>query len=167
VLRFHSRCPWRNEDTGQIECIPCLIAAFRSLDDDGVTGIHRIRVDQPERWPKTQRRMLGITARAAIKLGPAGPKLAVGEGLETCLAAMQIGYDPVWALGDVGAISFFPVIDGVNEIQILLESGAAAKRVFKMCGRRWWKASRKVTKVTPTVGSDLNDALMAATGAAQ
>lgn len=44
VLRFHPRTPWRNENTGQTDRIPCLIAAFRSLDDDEITAIHRIRV---------------------------------------------------------------------------------------------------------------------------
>jgi putative DNA primase/helicase len=34
VLRFHPRCPWRNEDTGRAERIPALLAAFRSIDDE-------------------------------------------------------------------------------------------------------------------------------------
>ena len=69
VLRFHPRTPWRDENTGNVR-IPCLIAAFRSLDNDEVTAIHRIRLDQPERWPKTDRMMLGIVRRSAVKLGP-------------------------------------------------------------------------------------------------
>ena len=60
VLRFHPRTPWRNEDTGNTDRIPCLVAAFRSIDDDQITGIHRVRLDQPDRWPKTQRLMLGV-----------------------------------------------------------------------------------------------------------
>jgi hypothetical protein len=165
-LRYHGQCPFRDENTGQILRVPCLIAAFRSIADDTITGIHRIRVDQPERWPKTSRMMLGVIKHSAIKLGAAGARLAIGEGLETCLAAMQAGIDPAWALGSVGNISFFPVIDGVQEIRILCETGEASRRAFKMCGRRWWRASRKVNKITPTVGSDLNDALMSM-GAAQ
>jgi hypothetical protein len=159
-LRYHAQCPFRDENTGQTLRVPCLIAAFRSIGDDTITGIHRIRVDQPERWPKTSRMMLGIVKHSAIKLGPVGPTLAVGEGLETCLAAMQIGHGPCWALGSVGNINFFPVVDGVTEIQILLEAGDASRRAFKMCGSRWWKAKRKVTKIRPTAGSDINDALM-------
>ena len=138
--------------------VPCLIAAFRAISD--VTGIHRIRVDEPERWPKTSRKMPGIIKRSAIKLGPAGPALAVGEGLETCLAALQIGYSTYWALGSVGNISFFPVLEGVGEIQILMEAGDASRRMYKLCGKRWWKARRKVTKIKPAVGDDINDALM-------
>jgi hypothetical protein len=33
----------------------------------------------------------------------------------------------------------------------------------EMCGRRWYRAGRKVRLVLPDVGSDLNDELMAVT----
>lgn len=144
VLRFHRRVPWRNEDTGQTERIACLIAAFRSIDDDEITAIHRIRVDRPEHWPKTDRRMLGVVHRAAVKLGSPDGKLSIGEGVETAMAACQLGIGPAWALGSVGAISFFPVIDGISELTILAEAGVASKRAVKICGRRRRRASRRV-----------------------
>jgi putative DNA primase/helicase len=160
VLRFHPRCPWRNENTGSTDYIRCLIAAFRSIDDDQVTGVHRIRVDQPQRWPKTDRRMLGIVHRAAVKLGPVGDKLTIGEGVETCLAARQLGYSPVWALGSVGAITFFPVFEEVNQLVILAEAGEASATALKLCARRWLKAGRRVRQLRSPVGSDLNDFIM-------
>jgi hypothetical protein len=160
VLRFHPRCPWRNENTGRTEFIPCLIAAFRSVDDDSVTAIHRIRVDQPGRWPKTQRRMLGVVHRAAVRLGNVGDKLVIGEGVETGMAAQQLGLTPTWALGSVGAISFFPVLDGVRELTILAEAGDASNRAIQMCGRRWKRSGRRVLISRSSVGSDLNDLLM-------
>jgi putative DNA primase/helicase len=160
VLRFHPACPWRNEDTGRTDRIPCLIAAFRSIDDDIITGIHRIRLDRPERWPKTERRMLGVVHRAAVKLGAPAGKLTIGEGLETCMAACQLGLGPAWALGSVGAISFFPTLDGVAELKILAESGDASGRAIQICGRRWRRAGRRVLISRPNVGSDHNDVLM-------
>lgn len=160
VLRFHRRCPWRNEDTGHTDFIPCLIAAFRSVDDDSLTGVHRIRVDQPDRWPKTDRRMLGLVHGAAIKLADPRDTLVIGEGVETCLAAMQLGLGPAWALGSVGAISFFPVIDGIRRLVILTETGEASKRATKICGRRWKRAGRRVTISRSKIGSDHNDCLM-------
>ena len=161
VLRFHPRCPWRNENTGRTDFIPCMIAAFRSIDDGIVTAVHRIRLDQPERWPKTDRRMLGIVQRAAVQLGAPTSKLAIGEGVETCMAAMQLGVEPVaWALGSAGAISFFPVVDGVTELTVLGEAGSASDRAMKICGRRWRRASRRVFVSRPKRGSDHNDVLM-------
>lgn len=160
VLRFHPRTPWRSENNGRTEFIPCLIAAFTSIDDGIVTAVHRIRVDQPARWPKTDRRMLGVLHRSAIKLGVADSKLTVGEGVETCLAAAQLGLGHCWALGSVGAISFFPVIDGVQKLTILAESGDASARAVQICGRRWRQARRRVFVSRPTIGSDHNDVLM-------
>jgi hypothetical protein len=53
---------------------------------------------------------------------------------ETCMAAQQLGYAPAWALGSVGAISFFPIIDGVKQLTILGEQGAASARDAKTIG---------------------------------
>jgi putative DNA primase/helicase len=167
VLRFHPRCPWRDENTGRTIFIPCLIAAFRSIDDGMLTGIHRIRLDQPQRWPKTERRMLGIVARAAIQLDPLGDGLAIGEGVETCLAARILGIQPAWALGSVGAISGFPILDGIKHLHILGETGEASQTAIKFCGRRWKAAGRRVRIITPKagLGSDINDVLIARSAA--
>jgi putative DNA primase/helicase len=161
VLRFHPRCPWRNENTGTTERIPAILAAFRSIDDDQITAVHRIRLDQPQRWPKADRRMLGVVHRAAVKLDPlGGATLCIGEGVETSLAARQLGLKPTWALGSVGAISFFPLISGIKNLTILGETGSASKEATRLCTRRWRHGFRHVQVAMPEVGSDLNDALM-------
>jgi putative DNA primase/helicase len=166
VLRFHTRCPWRNEETGRTECIPALLAAFRSIDDDDIIAVHRIRLDQPQRWPKADRRMLGLVHRAAVKLDLVATTLIIGEGVETCMAARQcmatgdIERAPIWALGSVGAISFFPVLDGVRRLIILGESGEASAQAVRLCGQRWQRAGRRVQVLYSEIGSDVNDALM-------
>ena len=166
VLRFHPRCPWRNEDAGKTERIPALLAAFRLIESDDITAVHRIRLDQPQRWPKADRRMLGIVHRAAVKLDPVATTLIIGEGVETCMAARQcmatgdIERAPVWVLGSVGAISFFPVLDGVKRLIILGESGEASAQAVRLCGQRWQHAGRRVQVLYSETGSDVNDALM-------
>jgi putative DNA primase/helicase len=166
VLRFHPRCPWRNEDAGKTERIPALLAAFRLIESDDITAVHRIRLDQPQRWPKADRRMLGIVHRAAVKLDPVATTLIIGEGVETCMAARQcmatgdIERAPVWVLGSVGAISFFPVLDGVKRLIILGESGEASAQAVRLCGQRWQHAGRRVQVLYSEIGSDVNDALM-------
>jgi putative DNA primase/helicase len=139
--------------------VPALVAAFISIDDGTLTAIHRVALT-PE-GAKIGRRMLGIVRRAAVKLDPAGITLVIGEGVETGLAARQLGLAPVWALGSVGALAGFPVIDGIEQLRILGETGEASERAVKLCGRRWRAAGRKVQVIMPDVGSDLNDELMA------
>jgi putative DNA primase/helicase len=149
VLRYHPRCPW------QSETIPCLIAAFTSIEDDEISAIHRVRLDQPERWPKTERRMLGAVAGSAIKLDAPGDRLAIAEGLESALAARQLGFGATWALGS--ARTFLPV-DGVNELVILGEHDEANRRATEACSKNW--SDRRVFLSLPTIGKDFNDYLM-------
>jgi putative DNA primase/helicase len=161
VLRFHPRCPWRDESTGKTNYVPALIASFRSIDDDAITGIHRIALTADGK--KIDRRMLGIVQRAAMKLDVLGDDtLVIGEGVETGMAARQLGLRPVWALGSVGAISFFPVLDRVKQLVILGEAGEPNAKAVKICGKHWRRASRRVRIVMPNEGlSDMNDALIA------
>ena len=164
VLRFHPQCFWRDENTGKTIKVPAMLACFRSIHDDTITGIHRIRVDQ---GPKPDRRMLGIIGGAAVKLDSiaGGTKLHVGEGVETCMAARQMGLKPAWALGGVSAISFFPIITGIKHLIILGETGSASYEAQKICARRWQRAFRRVEVAMPEegMGDDLNDALMLST----
>jgi hypothetical protein len=160
VLRFHPACPWRDENTGKIERVPALIAAFRSIDDGTVTAIQRVALDTV--GAKIGRRMLGLVHRAAIMLDPIGRELAIGEGVETCMAARQLSIQPTWALGSTGSISGLPVLDGVDRLILLGENDQASADAVQLCARRWHKAGRSVRIVMPEAGSDLNDELMAA-----
>jgi Toprim domain len=163
VLRFHPRCPWRNENTGHTERVPALIAAFRSIEDDSITGIHRIALN-PD-GSKRGRMMLGPVRRAAVKLDQTvGDELVIGEGIETCMAARQLGLSgSVWALGSVGAITFFPVLQGIPRLTLLAETGEASEKAIRVCRLRWSRAGRRTRTARSTVGSDFNDALMAGT----
>jgi hypothetical protein len=160
VLRFHPRCPWRDENQGITIGVPALLAAFRSIDNDEITAIHRIAIN--EDGTKRDRRMLGIVYRTAVKLDHAGETLAIAEGVETAMAAREMGITPCWALGGTGPISKFPVLDGVKTLVIVAEAGKASADATALCKQRWRAASRAVRVITPDAPySDLNDELMA------
>jgi hypothetical protein len=162
ALRFHAACPWRDENTGKTIYAPALVAPFRSIEGDEITAVHRIALNSD--GTKIGRRMLGIVSRAAIKLDQIiGDTLAIGEGIETCMAARELGHAPAWALGSVGAISFFPLLDNVKRLVILGEAGEASRHAIEICCARWHnKARRRVRVVVPKEGfSDLNDVLIA------
>jgi putative DNA primase/helicase len=155
VLRYHLRCPWRDENTGTV-FVPALVAAFTSIDDGKVTAIQRVALT-PE-GAKLGRRMLGIVHRAAVKLDQAGDPLHVGEGVETMMAARQLGLAPAWALGSAGMVAHFP-ITSTGHLRICGERDEASARAVELCTRRWQAAGRRVQVVLPTVGKDLNDEL--------
>lgn len=166
VLRYHPECPWKDGDTERTKFIPCLVVAFTAVTDNTITGIHRIRVDRPGLWPKTDRKMLGVTAGSAIRIDAdydVEYGLAICEGLETGLAGRDLGFRPVWALGSASAIGGFPVLPGINAVTILAETddtGANAAAV-KACGNRWAAAGCEVIIATPRFGGDMNGAVLA------
>jgi hypothetical protein len=140
-----------------------MLAAMRSIVSGELVGVHRTRLT--EAGEKFDRRMLGSARRAAIMLdGHADVTLGltIGEGIETCLAARQIGFRPVWALGSAGSIASFPVLPGVEALTILAEHDAANAKAVQKCGERWAAAGRDVIVVRSLIGNDVNDALRSA-----
>jgi putative DNA primase/helicase len=104
--------------------------------------------------------MLGRVAGSAVKLDALGERLVIGEGVETALAARQLGLRPVWALGSAGAIEKFPVVAGVNHLVILGENDSGTNRRATETCRKNWKA-RDVSLVAPRQEfKDINDATM-------
>lgn len=162
-VRFHPQCPWKDEQTGRVLYVPAMLAAMRNIVKDEIMAVHRT-VLTPE-GKKVGRRMLGVAAGAAIKLDSddsVTQGLTVGEGIETCLAARQVGLRPVWAMGSVGAIAGFPVLDGIECLTLLRENDEASRRACEQCASRWHAAGREMIFVTSKVGSDINDALLGA-----
>jgi putative DNA primase/helicase len=142
-----------------------LLALFRNILTDTPQAVSRVFIDDDGN--KHGRRFYGPTGEAAIKLDPddsVAGGLFVGEGVETCLSARQLGLRPVWALGSAGAIRDFPVLDGVECLTLLQENDAngASQRVCEACAARWHASGREVIINTSNTGNDLNDALRGA-----
>lgn len=163
VLRFHPACPWEGKK------VACLIAAFRAIGTDQIAAIHRIRVDRPIFWPKTQRKMLGAVAGSAIKLGAVGQTLCIGEGLETCLAARQLRlFDcaSVWALGSAGNIEKFAPSDALKAVSRLAILGerdnGASVRAAQECRDLWNDVQTFLMLPGAAEAKDFNDQLMRA-----
>jgi len=131
-------------------------------DSDALTdepkAIHRTFLTKDGK--KITRRMLGPAKGAAIKIDRlmSSAELSIGEGLESCLSGRLLGFFPTWAVGSAGAISTFPVVYGVEHLQIFAENDAANEQAIWDCKERWNAAGRKVTAIRPCAGSDLNDA---------
>ena len=160
ALRFHPRCPWRDEAESRTIFVPAMIGAMRTIDGDTINAVHRTRLT--EAGEKVDRRMYGIVAGTAVKIdGDAEVTmgLAIGEGIETCLAARQMGFQPVWAVASAGAIASFPVLSGIESLTLLAENDVTNAAAINTCGRRWDEAGCEVLVVRPRNGSDLNDSM--------
>lgn len=160
ALRYHPACPWRDEARGETIRVPAMLGLMRNVLSDRVTAVHRTRLTPT--GEKVDRRMYGVASGTAVKLDPDGAVvsgLAVGEGIETCLAGRQMGFRPVWALCSTSSITSLPVLPGVDTLTLFAEAGQGSERAIEACAGRWQAARREVLVIEPACGSDLNDAL--------
>lgn len=165
VIRFHAACPWRDETTGKVDRVPAMLALMRQVRGNEITAVQRTALHPDGK--KISRRMLGVAGGAAIKLDgdeTVTHSLTIGEGFETCLAAKQaLGFAPCWAVGSVTAIANFPVLAGIESLQLLEETGdnGASARAVETCALRWDAEGREVFVATPRgCKGDVNDVLM-------
>ena len=136
--------------------ISALISLFRNIETDEPQAVSRTFISYDGR--KLSRKFLGPVGGAAIKFDHVdGSNLAIGEGIETCLAARQFNGVPVWALGSCGAIASFLILPGIKTLSILRErdENGANDRASAVCAARWRAAGREVIDVWPS--HDCND----------
>jgi hypothetical protein len=133
-----------------------MVALFRSIATDEPQAVSRTFLDHEGR--KLGRKFLGPVGGTAVKLDADEEVLGglhIGEGVETCLAARQLGLRPCWALGSKGAIGTFPVLSGIEALTILAEPDA--ERETQACAARWHAAGREVLITRAVGGKDVND----------
>lgn len=156
VIRAVERCPFG--ENGNTEF--CMVSLQRDPLSSQPCGIHRTALTADGQ--KIGRKMLGTAG--AIMLDPdeaITTGLVVGEGVESVLAARQLGLKPAWALGSTSGIANLPVLPGVEALTLLVErdENGASDRACTEAATRWHQAGRAVDFVRPTVGKDLNDVL--------
>jgi hypothetical protein len=114
---------------------------------------------------KVSRMTLGPLTGTAIKLScdeDVTLGLAIGEGTETVLAAMRLGFRPAWALGGASGVKNFSILSGIESLTILVDNDAsgAGQRAAQECSKRWIDAGREVFRAVPNhSGDDFNDVL--------
>ena len=111
--------------------------------------------------------MLGRTG--AVRLWPAGPRLIVGEGIETVLAgATRFSHAgaplrPAWSLISSDALKRLPPIAGVERLIILVDNdlNGIGQAAADTCTNRWRHSGRSVIRLTPKrADTDFNDLIM-------
>jgi putative DNA primase/helicase len=156
VLRFHPACPFEGRRG------PALIGLYRDVRTDEAKAIHR-RALTPDGRKIGKPLALGPKAGCAVKLtdhADVEQGLHVGEGVETTIAGMMLGFAPAWALGDTGNLRSFSVLAGIDALTILIDNDAnqAGQTAASECFDRWAEAGREVWSVIPDViGADIND----------
>ena len=174
VLRFHLNCPF-----GEGTRHPCMLALMRDISSNEPRAVQRTALTQAlmqavsrttfaefkEAGGRVTRMTLGPQTGTAIKLfcdEDVTLGLAIGEGTETVLAAIRLGFRPAWALGGTSGVKTFPILSGIESLTILVDNDAsgAGQRAAQECSKRWIGAGREVFRAVPNhSGDDFNDVL--------
>jgi putative DNA primase/helicase len=155
TLRFHPSC-WHGPTASKA---PAMVAAvsIRRM----VVGVHRTYLAEPgiKAFEGKERLMLGPCRGGAVHLGLAGEVLMVGEGIETCLAAMQATGRPTWAALSTAGLLALDLPDMIRQVIVLADGDEAGEAAARNCARRWTEEGRRVRIARPPRGMDFNDML--------
>ncbi len=110
-----------------------------------------------------QKMMLGPCRGGAVRLAVAAEQLLIGEGIETCLAAMQASGIPAWAALSAGGIAalILPSLPLAAIVTIAADADPVGMRAALTAAERWHAEGRRVRIARPPTGSDFNDLLRA------
>ncbi len=161
VIGFHPGCPFR------CTTAPALVALIQDITTGEPVGVHRRQL-APDAAAAGPPMSLGPKSGGVVRLSPMiSVELAIGEGVETCLAGMMLGSGPTWSVLDAGGISNFVVLEQVQRLTILVDHDVSGtgQRAAAACRDRWFGAGKHVRLVMPdTPGQDINDLLLAELG---
>ena len=107
--------------------------------------------------------MLGPCRGGVVRLGEPGDVLMVGEGIETCLAAMQATGNPAWAALSTSGLRSLDLPRDVRDVIVLADGDEPGEAAAQDCARRWKREGRRVRIARPPQGMDFNDLLKART----
>ena len=157
-LRFH---PEAKHPSGAFW--PAMVAMVTRGSDGTPMGIHRtfLARDGEGKAPvESEKMMLGPCCGGAVRLADPGDVLMVGEGIETCLAAMKATGHPAWAALSTSGLKALVLPPEIKSVIVLADGDEAGEAAAQKCAERWKRQGRLVRIARPPKGMDFNDMLL-------
>jgi hypothetical protein len=161
TLRFHAGL---RHPSGGIW--PAMVALITRGTDDTPLAVHRTFLgrDGSGKAPvNPQKMMLGPCKGGAVRLGVPVDALMIGEGIETCLAAMQATGKPAWAALSTSGLKSLGMPSHIKDVVVLADGEDAGEAAARDAALRWKNEGRRVRIAHPPQGTDFNDILMGVT----
>jgi hypothetical protein len=158
TLRFHDRLKHRSGGSW-----PAMVALVTQGVDDKPLAIHRTYLahNGAGKAPvDPQKMMLGPCRGGAVRLSLPGNLLMVGEGIETCLAAMLATGHPAWAALSTSGLRNLNLPREVRDVIVLADGDDPGEAAARDCAWRWKREGRRVRIARPPQGMDFNDLLV-------
>ena len=158
TLRFHGGL---KHPSGGIW--PAMVALVSRGPNDAPLAVHRtfLARDGSGKAPVDPKKMmLGPCRGGAVQLKTPTDLLMVGEGIETCLAAMQVTGNPAWAALSTSGLRALDLPESVCEVIVLADGDDSGEAAARDCALRWQREGRRVRIARPPRGQDFNDVLI-------
>jgi hypothetical protein len=158
VLRFHAGLKHPSDGIW-----PAMVALVTNGVDGTPLAIHRtfLARDGFGKAPvEPQKMMLGPCRGGAVRLADAADLLMVGEGIETCLAAMNATGNPAWAALSTSGLRTLDLPDNISHVVVLADGDDTGEKAARDCAWRWKWEGRRVRIARPPQGMDFNDMLL-------
>jgi hypothetical protein len=156
-LRFHAGL--RHPSGGIWTAI---VALVRKGADGTPLAIHRtfLTADGSGKAPiEPQKMMLGPCRGGAVRLADPRDVLMIGEGIETCLTAMQATGHPAWAALSTSGMRGLELPQDARDVIVLADGDEAGEAAAIDCARCWKREGRRARIARPPWGLDFNDLL--------
>jgi putative DNA primase/helicase len=137
---------------------PMMVAAVER--DGRIVAIHRtfLRGDGKDKASLDPNKMtLGPCKGAAVLLAPAGPVLAVAEGIETALSYMDETNIPTWAALSAGGIRDLILPGIVEEVIVAADPDPVGIMAALAAAGGWLAQGRRASVARSPLGFDFND----------
>jgi putative DNA primase/helicase len=157
ALRFHAGL--KHPSSG---VWPAMVALVTHGDTGVATAIHRTFLGHngAGKAPvNPAKMMLGPCRAGAVRLASPGEVLLVGEGIETCLAAMQASGHAAWAALSTSGLRSLDLPTNVRDVIVLADGDHPGEAAARECAIRWKREGRRVRIARPPPGMDFNDML--------
>ena len=142
---------------------PAMVALVTHGAGGKPIGIHRtfLARDGNGKAPvEPTKMMLGPCRGGAVRLGPPCGVLMVGEGIETCLAAMQASGHTAWAALSTSGLRSLDLPREVRDVIVLADGDDPGEAAAQECAWSWKREGRRVRIARPPQGMDFNDLLL-------
>jgi putative DNA primase/helicase len=142
---------------------PSMVALITRGTDGAPIAIHRTflaRNGKGKAPVDPAKMMLGPCRGGAVRLADPGDVLMVGEGIETCLSAIEATGHPAWAALSTSGLRSLDLPKDVRDVIVLADGDEAGEAAARDCAWRWRREGRRVRIACPPQGLDFNDMLM-------
>ena len=157
VLRSHSGLSHTSGDPW-----PAMLALVSRVDGKPM-AIHRTFLARDGRGKAPidpNRMMLGPCRGGAVRLAMPRDLLMIGEGIETCLAAMVATGYAAWAALSTSGLRTLELPPDIRNLIILADGDESGEAAALHAGLRWKREGRRVRIARPPSGFDFNDVLL-------